>query len=84
MEDSSSRGVVPQSSELIQEYAAGRDQFEDIGTKIESLSLSEKTIEGEADNSDTLEESEQKVVDEIESLCMGCHENVCTTHSQTL
>lgn len=40
-----------------------RDLFEDMGRKV-------------AEASQDVEDNEQKVVDEIESLCMNCHEDV--------
>jgi zinc finger protein len=69
--------------------AAFDDFFESLGKKAENLTLkdsaskskdSSAVIDGKelttgtaaiADNSD-----DQKIVDEIESLCMNCHENV--------
>lgn len=44
-----------------------KDLFEDMGRKVENMKLNG---EGEP------EEGEQKVVEEIESLCMNCHEDV--------
>lgn len=58
------------------------DYFESLGKKAERLNINDKnekspgavndapTEQPEADN------EEQRVVDEIESLCMNCHENV--------
>lgn len=42
-----------------------QDLFEDMGRKVAEASEQEADING------------NKVVDEIESLCMNCHENVC-------
>lgn len=44
-----------------------KDLFEDMGRKVEDMGSNGATTEEEAD---------QRVVDEIESLCMNCHENV--------
>lgn len=44
-----------------------QDLFADMGRKVEEASK------------DGPEEGESKVVDEIESLCMNCHDNVRTT-----
>jgi zinc finger protein len=44
-----------------------KDIFADMGRKVSELSLQQK------ESADT----EAKVVEEIESLCMNCHENVC-------
>jgi zinc finger protein len=64
--------------------AAFDDFFDSIGKKAENLNLTDQT--GKKDsatpNSDsktlesTTEDDEPKVVDEIESLCMNCRENV--------
>lgn len=74
--------------------AAFDDYFESLGKKAENLSVHdqlEKTaapnstsdvapqladVNAAAENGD-----DQRVVDEIESLCMNCHENVSTDHS---
>lgn len=53
----------------------GQDLFEDVGKKVETLQLESK----EADTNSTVDTKEdERVVDEIESLCMNCQENVCT------
>ena len=44
------------------------DFFDSIGNKAQQ-------VQG---NKDEAEEEDQKVVDEIESLCMNCHANVCS------
>lgn len=44
-----------------------KDLFADMGRKVESLSGPANSAEGD---------SEPKVVEEVESLCMNCHENV--------
>ena len=69
--------------------AAFDDFFENLGKKAEQLALSDKavkpsksddTVNGEESTTETTSATddvdEQKVVDEIESLCMNCHENV--------
>ncbi len=62
--------------------AAFDDFFESLGKKAEHLTSDEHNgkVEspivpnGTADKPE--EEDDQRVVDEIESLCMNCHENV--------
>ncbi|KAF2084486.1 zf-ZPR1-domain-containing protein [Saccharata proteae CBS 121410] len=49
-----------------------QDLFEDMGRKV-----------AEASNGMTGDDGEQKVVDEIDSLCMNCHENVVTVPQGT-
>jgi len=57
--------------------------FDSIGKKAENLTINEDgrpTANGTESTSLASEEKtddEPKVVDEIESLCMNCHENVC-------
>lgn len=55
--------------------AAFDDYFESLGKKAQNLSSNDNT-NGAATNG-LAEDEDQKVVDEIESLCMNCHENVC-------
>lgn len=63
--------------------------FEDLRKKAEQLTLNDKavkptqsgaTLNGEESTTETTSATddvhEQKLVDEIESLCMNCHENV--------
>lgn len=60
---------------------AAFDQFFDsIGSKAENLTLNGggKAATNSAAPSAETQEDEPKVVDEIESLCMNCRENVCT------
>lgn len=55
------------------ERDAPQDLFEDVGKKVQALDLGQRETEvspGKDDGED------QRVVDEIESLCMECHENV--------
>jgi len=46
--------------------------FEDMQSKVDNLNIASSDTEAES------QETEQKVVDEIESLCMNCHENGIT------
>jgi zinc finger protein len=46
-----------------------QDLFEDMGRKVAEASAQEADEEG------------NKVVDEIESLCMNCHENVSRSNT---
>lgn len=48
-----------------QHKSLAEDLFEDMGRKVAEASALEADDEG------------NKVVDEIESLCMNCHEQVC-------
>ena len=54
------------------------DNFESLGKKAENLTISDsKAAPATSGDLPTLEDGDdQKVVDEIESLCMNCHENV--------
>lgn len=58
---------IPQATDMVQtsggQFSLAKDLFEDMGRKAEEVS----------NNND-----EQKVVDEIESLCMNCHEDGIT------
>jgi zinc finger protein len=60
--------------------AAFDDFFESIGKKAEQLAINDKSDKSPNAGGDASQpeqgEDEQKVVDEIESLCMNCHENV--------
>lgn len=61
--------------------AAFDDFFESLGKKAEHLSVNDKA-NGEPAAKDEFEateddDGEPKIVDEIESLCMNCHANVC-------
>ena len=49
---------------MAEQKSLAKDLFEDMGRKV-------------ADASAQQEEDDSRVVDEIESLCMNCHENVC-------
>ena len=52
-----------------------KDLFEDMGRKVEGLGTDGQAVG---------EETEQKIIDEIESLCMNCHEDVCVrAHQRT-
>lgn len=50
-----------------------QDLFTDMGKKVESMKLS-----GEDEST---EGPDQKTVEEVESMCMNCHDNVCHFHS---
>lgn len=63
---------------------AAFDQFFDsIGKKAENLTINQdskpatNSTESTSLASEEKADDEPKVVDEIESLCMNCHENVC-------
>jgi zinc finger protein len=51
------------------------DLFDSIGQKVEQISTG-PTQNGTNGVPAEEEEDDQKVVEEIESLCMNCHENV--------
>lgn len=53
--------------------AAFDDFFESIGKKTQDLAINDQ---GDGSLPKLSQEENQKVVDEIESLCMNCHENV--------
>jgi hypothetical protein len=53
---------------MAQQQSLAIDLFEDMGRKV-----AEADAQGDEDGS--------RVVDEIESMCMNCHEDVCS-HSQ--
>ncbi|KAK0347792.1 nucleolar zinc-finger protein [Friedmanniomyces endolithicus] len=59
------------TGERLQGASLAQDLFEDMGRKADSLGLSSQNGHAEG-------ETEQKVVEEIESLCMSCHENGIT------
>lgn len=52
------------------------DFFDSIGSKAEQVNSSKAKDATDATPA-VEEEEDQKVVDEIESLCMNCHANVC-------
>jgi zinc finger protein len=67
--------------------AAFDDFFESLGKKAEHLTIDERNGKKEPATNGTTSpniattdevegENEPKIVDEIESLCMNCHENV--------
>ena len=71
----------PTQEEPKPDGAAFDDFFESLGKKAENLTINDQN--GEQDSGSTNgtaakpeEEEEQRVVDEIESLCMNCHKNV--------
>lgn len=56
---------------------SAQEVFEDMGKKVEGLSLRDQPLHGEGLPSQQENvEQEPKVVEEIESLCMNCHEQV--------
>lgn len=66
--------------------AAFDNFFDSIGKKAENLTINEENGDkGEASGAvKAIDDDEQKVVDEIESLCMNCHENVISQYSSPL
>jgi zinc finger protein len=65
----------PNESKL--DGAAFDEFFDSIGKKVENTDKQNGTFSGaEPQGTVTEVEDEPKVVDEIESLCMNCHENV--------
>lgn len=58
--------------------AAFDDFFESIGKKAENLTIDEKNGKSEVATGveSTVDSDEPQIVDEIESLCMNCRENV--------
>jgi len=56
------------------------DYFDSIGKKAEQLNANgEKPVNGAtSESTEAVDDGEPKIVDEIESMCMNCHENVCT------
>ena len=58
------------------------DFFDSIGNKAQNLTTNGTDEKPTANGDGTVAEpeEEQKVVDEIESLCMNCRENVCQPH----
>lgn len=62
--------------------AAFDDFFESLGKKAENLTIDEQNgnqqtaVANGAATAEVAGDDEQKVVDEIESLCMNCHKNV--------
>jgi zinc finger protein len=62
--------------------AAFDEFFESLGKKAENLTTQEQNRHKEATTNDAApvesnDNGEPKIVDEIESLCMNCHENAC-------
>jgi zinc finger protein len=75
--------------------AAFDEFFESLGKKAEHLTIDERNrktdpatnVPASLDSAPKIEEEDEKeakIVDEIESLCMNCHENVCLTKSRTV
>ena len=53
-------------------HSLAKDLFEDMGRKVAEASAQDEDEDG------------TKVVDEIESLCMNCHENVSSLHPDVI
>jgi zinc finger protein len=51
------------------------DFFDSIGNKAENVTASKAKTDPVATNGAQVAEEDEKVVDEIESLCMNCREN---------
>lgn len=74
--------------------AAFDDFFESLGKKAEHLTIEERndkkdpatngTASLDTAPKDEEDENESKIVDEIESLCMNCHENVQPSKPPTI
>lgn len=59
-----------------QDNSTAPDNFETLAKKAEGLSIGAHNVQATKSEMPSLEDGEdQKVVDEIESLCMNCHEN---------
>ncbi|KAI9703831.1 MAG: nucleolar zinc-finger protein [Candelina mexicana] len=84
MEHSTSESVHPQSESPLNSGTAHMDSFEDIGKKVEKISISQMDFDrregtpSPPGNNDAIDEDQQQIVDEIESLCMNCHGNGTT------
>lgn len=73
----------PTQEDVIKGGVAFDDYFESIGKKAATLTSVENAVKqqlegGEAPEEEAGEEQEQRLVDEIESLCMNCHANGIT------
>jgi len=66
----------PTQEDVIAGGVAFDDYFESIGKKAATLSDSKNAPQAQADDVEDDGAGEQKLVDEIESLCMNCHANV--------
>ena len=60
------------AEEINMEGVSSTEFFETIGNQVEQVAPS-SDVPGE-------DEDDQRVVEEIESLCMNCHENVSSSH----
>jgi zinc finger protein len=74
----------PSEEDFKPDGAAFDDYFESLGKKAEHLTINEQNGTQIATNGAPAQpaEEDQKVVDEIESLCMNCRENV--SHSSSI
>lgn len=66
----------PTQEDVIAGGVAFDDYFESIGKKAAALSNGEDAQQTQANGIEAEGAGEQKLVDEIESLCMNCHANV--------
>jgi hypothetical protein len=60
------------------------DLFEDMGKQVENMNLANSAADSEGDKltlGGSAEDDDVRVVDEIESLCMNCGENVSQSRS---
>lgn len=77
----------PTQEDVISGGVAFDDYFESIGKKAETLSSVEDAIKAQLNGAEVAkaeeEPTEQKLVDEIESLCMNCHANVSIPRMHT-
>jgi hypothetical protein len=79
--------AAPPKGDPKRDGAAFDEFFESIGKKAEKLTINDQSkkspyANGEAPEQPDQGEEDQKVVEEIESLCMNCHENVSCSSLQ--
>lgn len=72
----------PSHEDPIPDSAAFDDFFESIGKKTQNLAINDQVTPSDGSLPKLDQEENQKVVDEIESLCMNCHENVTRLDSK--
>lgn len=73
MADSSHNDFSDAKQEVNGHTTQNTDLFEDVGKKVEGMSLGEPQDANRPENGD----DGPKLVEEIESYCMNCGENVC-------
>lgn len=73
MADSSHNDSSDATQELNGHAAQHEDLFQDVGKKVEGMSLGDS---GDKESNEDRDDG-PKLVDEIESYCMNCGENVC-------